>query len=64
MVCFYPLLLYVAYYLQTQSSPRAIIQILLTSTRILGKAFFEAGRQAVKSMNDHSHVFAFVMHFF
>ncbi|KAK0461355.1 uncharacterized protein EV420DRAFT_1531712 [Desarmillaria tabescens] len=31
------------------SSPRAIIQILLTSTRILGKAFFEAGRQAVKN---------------
>ncbi|KAK0225827.1 protein transporter [Armillaria fumosa] len=31
------------------SSPRAIIQILLTSTRILGKAFLEAGRQAVKN---------------
>ncbi|KAK0241879.1 hypothetical protein EDD85DRAFT_763328 [Armillaria nabsnona] len=49
MVWFHPLLLYTAYYLQTQSSPRAIIQILLTSTRILGKAFFEAGRQAVKN---------------
>ncbi|KAJ7209500.1 hypothetical protein GGX14DRAFT_451705 [Mycena pura] len=31
------------------SSPRVIIQILITSTRILGKAFLEAGRQAVKN---------------
>ncbi|KAJ4468184.1 hypothetical protein J3R30DRAFT_1682557 [Lentinula aciculospora] len=31
------------------SSPRAIIQILITGTRILGKAFFEAGRQAAKN---------------
>ncbi|KAJ7733749.1 Pam16-domain-containing protein [Mycena maculata] len=31
------------------SSPKVIIQIILTSTRILGKAFLEAGRQAVKN---------------
>ncbi|KAJ3823120.1 hypothetical protein F5880DRAFT_570544 [Lentinula raphanica] len=31
------------------SSPRAIIQILITGTRILGKAFYEAGRQAAKN---------------
>ncbi|KAF8622344.1 hypothetical protein AX15_007077 [Amanita polypyramis BW_CC] len=31
------------------SSPRVLIQILTTGTRILGKAFFEAGRQAVKN---------------
>ncbi|KAJ7132831.1 Pam16-domain-containing protein [Mycena crocata] len=31
------------------SSPKLIVQIVLTSTRILGKAFFEAGRQAVKN---------------
>ncbi|KAJ6593822.1 Pam16-domain-containing protein [Mycena capillaripes] len=31
------------------SSPKLIVQILLTSTRILGKAFYEAGRQAVKN---------------
>ncbi|KAF8813577.1 protein transporter [Phlegmacium glaucopus] len=31
------------------SSPKALIQILITGSRILGKAFFEAGRQAVKN---------------
>ncbi|KAJ3571762.1 hypothetical protein NP233_g3535 [Leucocoprinus birnbaumii] len=31
------------------SSPKAIVQIFLTGSRILGKAFFEAGRQAVKN---------------
>ncbi|KAJ3982399.1 hypothetical protein F5890DRAFT_370417 [Lentinula detonsa] len=31
------------------SSPRAIIQILITGTQILGKAFYEAGRQAAKN---------------
>ncbi|KAJ7497215.1 Pam16-domain-containing protein [Mycena latifolia] len=31
------------------SSPKIIVQIVLTSTRILGKAFLEAGRQAVKN---------------
>ncbi|CAK5281482.1 unnamed protein product [Mycena citricolor] len=31
------------------SSPKAIVQILITSTRILGKAFLEAGRQAAKN---------------
>ncbi|KZO98920.1 hypothetical protein CALVIDRAFT_427375 [Calocera viscosa TUFC12733] len=31
------------------SSPRAIIQILITGSQILGKAFWEAGRQAVKN---------------
>ncbi|KAJ3868531.1 hypothetical protein EV359DRAFT_60540 [Lentinula novae-zelandiae] len=31
------------------SSPRAIIQIAITGTRILGKAFLEAGRQAAKN---------------
>ncbi|KZT57744.1 hypothetical protein CALCODRAFT_405085, partial [Calocera cornea HHB12733] len=31
------------------SSPRAIIQILVTGSQILGKAFWEAGRQAVKN---------------
>lgn len=33
----------------TQASPKVLVQILITGTRILGKAFFEAGRQAVKS---------------
>ncbi|KAF8906582.1 Pam16-domain-containing protein [Gymnopilus junonius] len=32
-----------------RSSPRAIIQIFITGTRILGKAFYEAGRQAAKN---------------
>ncbi|KAF9566817.1 protein transporter, partial [Agrocybe pediades] len=32
-----------------QSSPKAIVQIFLTGTRILGKAFLEAGRQAAKN---------------
>ncbi|KAG6813641.1 hypothetical protein H0H92_008878 [Tricholoma furcatifolium] len=31
------------------SSPKAIVQILITGSRILGKAFYEAGRQAVKN---------------
>lgn len=31
------------------SSPKAFVQILITGSRILGKAFFEAGRQAVKN---------------
>ncbi|RDB16807.1 Mitochondrial import inner membrane translocase subunit TIM16 [Hypsizygus marmoreus] len=31
------------------SSPKAIVQILITGSKILGKAFFEAGRQAVKN---------------
>ncbi|KAJ7462203.1 Pam16-domain-containing protein [Mycena galericulata] len=31
------------------ASPKVIIQILISSTRILGKAFLEAGRQAVKN---------------
>ncbi|KAJ6475288.1 hypothetical protein C8R47DRAFT_1142926 [Mycena vitilis] len=31
------------------SSPKLIVQILISSTRILGKAFLEAGRQAVKN---------------
>ncbi|KAF8973322.1 Pam16-domain-containing protein [Flammula alnicola] len=31
------------------SSPKVVVQILLTGTRILGKAFWEAGRQAVKN---------------
>ncbi|KAF5385753.1 hypothetical protein D9615_002482 [Tricholomella constricta] len=31
------------------SSPKVLIQILITGSRILGKAFFEAGRQAVKN---------------
>ncbi|KAJ6586843.1 Pam16-domain-containing protein [Mycena vulgaris] len=31
------------------ASPKLIVQIVLTSTRILGKAFLEAGRQAVKN---------------
>ncbi|KAJ7287616.1 hypothetical protein C8J57DRAFT_1284427 [Mycena rebaudengoi] len=31
------------------ASPKAIIQILITSTRILGKALAVAGRQAVKN---------------
>ncbi|KAJ7096403.1 Pam16-domain-containing protein [Mycena epipterygia] len=31
------------------SSPRLIVQIVISSTRILGKAFLEAGRQAVKN---------------
>lgn len=33
-----------------QASPKVLVQILVTGTRILGKAFFEAGRQAVKSL--------------
>jgi mitochondrial import inner membrane translocase subunit TIM16 len=32
-----------------QSSPRALIQIFIVGSRIIGKAFLEAGRQAVKS---------------
>ncbi|KDR75930.1 hypothetical protein GALMADRAFT_68995 [Galerina marginata CBS 339.88] len=32
-----------------QSSPKAIIQIFITGSRILGKAFWEAGRQAAKN---------------
>ncbi|KAF9049704.1 hypothetical protein BJ165DRAFT_1342501, partial [Panaeolus papilionaceus] len=32
-----------------QSSPKAIIQIFVTGSKILGKAFLEAGRQAVKN---------------
>ncbi|KAJ7703282.1 Pam16-domain-containing protein [Mycena rosella] len=31
------------------SSPKLIVQIVISSTRILGKAFLEAGRQAVKN---------------
>ncbi|KAG5642439.1 hypothetical protein DXG03_002785 [Asterophora parasitica] len=31
------------------SSPKVLVQILVTGSRILGKAFFEAGRQAVKN---------------
>ncbi|KAF9478635.1 protein transporter [Pholiota conissans] len=31
------------------ASPKAVVQILLTGTKILGKAFYEAGRQAVKN---------------
>ncbi|KNZ80481.1 Mitochondrial import inner membrane translocase subunit tim-16, partial [Termitomyces sp. J132] len=31
------------------SSPKVLVQILITGTRILGKAFYEAGRQAVKN---------------
>ncbi|KAG7098879.1 hypothetical protein E1B28_000779 [Marasmius oreades] len=31
------------------ASPRVIIQIVLTGSKILGKAFLEAGRQAVKN---------------
>lgn len=31
------------------ASPKILVQILITGTRILGKAFFEAGRQAVKN---------------
>jgi len=31
------------------SSPKALVQILITGSRILGKAFFEAGRQAIKN---------------
>ncbi|KAJ7594853.1 hypothetical protein C8J56DRAFT_927784 [Mycena floridula] len=31
------------------SSPRILVQILVVGARILGKAFFEAGRQAVKN---------------
>ncbi|PPR07373.1 hypothetical protein CVT26_013689, partial [Gymnopilus dilepis] len=31
------------------SSPRAIVQIFITGTRILGKAFYEAGKQAAKN---------------
>ncbi|KAF8919950.1 hypothetical protein CPB85DRAFT_734286 [Mucidula mucida] len=31
------------------ASPKVLIQIFLTSTRIVGKAFLEAGRQAVKN---------------
>jgi hypothetical protein len=33
----------------SQSSPKAIVQIFITGTRILGKAFWEASKQAVKS---------------
>ncbi|KAI0028786.1 Pam16-domain-containing protein [Vararia minispora EC-137] len=32
-----------------QSSPKAIIQILISGSQILGKAFYAAGRQAVKN---------------
>ncbi|TEB37557.1 hypothetical protein FA13DRAFT_1621883, partial [Coprinellus micaceus] len=32
-----------------QSSPRVIVQIFLSGTRALGRAFYEAGRQATKS---------------
>ncbi|KAF5389378.1 hypothetical protein D9757_004329 [Collybiopsis confluens] len=35
--------------LSAMSSPRAIIQIVITGSRILGKAFLEAGRQAAKN---------------
>ncbi|KZT40524.1 hypothetical protein SISSUDRAFT_963073, partial [Sistotremastrum suecicum HHB10207 ss-3] len=31
------------------SSPKVIVQILITGTQIFGKALFEAGRQAVKN---------------
>jgi import inner membrane translocase subunit TIM16 len=31
------------------SSPKVLVQIFTTGTRILGKAFYEAGRQAVKN---------------
>ncbi|KAG6842119.1 hypothetical protein C0991_002773, partial [Blastosporella zonata] len=31
------------------SSPKVLVQIFITGSRILGKAFFEAGRQAVKN---------------
>ncbi|KAK1232634.1 mitochondrial import inner membrane translocase subunit TIM16 [Marasmius sp. AFHP31] len=31
------------------ASPRVIVQIVLTGSKILGKAFLEAGRQAVKN---------------
>ncbi|EIN11628.1 hypothetical protein PUNSTDRAFT_61904 [Punctularia strigosozonata HHB-11173 SS5] len=32
-----------------QASPRVLVQIATTGARILGKAFYEAGRQAVKN---------------
>ncbi|KAF8161046.1 Pam16-domain-containing protein [Crassisporium funariophilum] len=31
------------------ASPKVLVQIFITGSRILGKAFFEAGRQAVKN---------------
>lgn len=34
---------------RSQASPKVLVQIFVTGSRILGKAFFEAGRQAVKS---------------
>jgi len=37
------------------SSPRAVIQILITGTQILGKAFLEAGRQAAKNARAPAH---------
>jgi mitochondrial import inner membrane translocase subunit TIM16 len=36
-----------------KASPKILIQILITGTQILGKAFLEAGRQAVKSIPLH-----------
>ena len=36
-----------------QSLPRILAQILFTGTQIIGRAFAEAGRQAVRSKGDH-----------
>jgi hypothetical protein len=32
-----------------QSSPRALVQVVIVGAQILGKAFLEAGRQAARS---------------
>lgn len=34
-----------------QSAPKIIVQLVVTGAQILGKAFYEAGKQAVKSMS-------------
>jgi hypothetical protein len=41
-----PLVLSYALY---QSSPRALVQVVIVGAQILGKAFLEAGRQAARS---------------
>ncbi|PFH46383.1 hypothetical protein AMATHDRAFT_77694 [Amanita thiersii Skay4041] len=37
------------------ASPRVLVQIILTGSRILGKALYEAGRQTVKNVKHRPH---------
>jgi len=44
------------YVLLLQSSPKIIVSILVSASKALGKAFYEAGRQAAKSTPPYTHI--------